>query len=348
MATKQKWRLITEAITDPMMHFAVEEALLRQVDEAKGLPTLRIRQTEPSVWIGYYQSPEEDVDIDYCKKNNLKIIRRLNSGGAVYQDFGTFCYSAFFNKNQFLAAAGLHHTDELYPLFGNVIIELCKKYGIQANLSPVNDITVNHKKIYGSAQLEWYSAFVHSGSILVNTDLHAMQLALNPSNLKFADKGFKSVKERVANLSELADIPSVEQVKRDFIESFAENINIDFVEQGFTNDERELANQLYLEKYSKHEWTFKVNKPHTTVLSTKIDSGVLILKCEVSQNIIQSAHLSGDFLMPDHNLVQQVLNQLKNKTTKQAVEMVKNSKLPVNMLNGLIHLFNQLNEQHDE
>ncbi len=165
MAVKQSWRLLNDGITDPLMLFAVEESLLRLTDEDYKMPTLRIRQTEPSVWIGHYQVPEEDVDIDYCKKNGLNVVRRLNTGGAVYQDFGTFCYSAFFNKNDLLPSYHLTHTDELYALFGNVIIELCKSYNIEANLSPVNDITINRKKFYGSAQLDWYTVFSHSGSI---------------------------------------------------------------------------------------------------------------------------------------------------------------------------------------
>ncbi len=342
MTVKQNWRLLKDEITDPLMHFAVEEALLRLTDEEYKMPTLRIRQTEPSVWIGYYQVPEEDVDVDYCHKNNLKIVRRLNSGGAVYQDFGTFCYSAFFNKNNFLSAVGLNHTDELYLLFGKVIIELCKLYGINANLSPVNDITVNNKKIYGSAQLGWYSAFAHSGTILVNADLGKMQLALKPSDLKFADKGFKSVRERVINLSEITAIQDIEQVKNNFIKIFAKKMNIMLVEQGLTKKEQELANQLFKEKYAKPGWTFAVRKPHTTALSTKTASGVLTLKCEVFQNKIYSASITGDFLLPDHKLIQEIIDNLKGKSLAEAVYIIKKSKLPADIINGLVHLIKQI------
>ncbi|MDZ7742161.1 MAG: biotin/lipoate A/B protein ligase family protein [Bacteroidota bacterium] len=343
MAAKQTWRLLRDKISEPWMHFAIEEAILRLTDEENQMPTLRIRQTEPSVWIGYYQIPEEDVDVDYCQKNNLKIVRRLNSGGAVYQDFGSFCYTAFFNKADFLSSFGLNHTDELYNLFGNVIVNLCNKYNIQAGLSPVNDITVNNKKIYGSAQIDWYSAFAHSGSILVNADLNKMQHALKPSNLKFADKGFKSVRERVVNLSIIADIPAIKQIKNEFISSFAENLNISLVEQELTEKEKKLADQLFKEKYSKPEWTFTVSKPHTTVLSTKIASGVITLKCQVFQNRIQSAGITGDFLMPDHKKMQKIVNELNDKTLTQATKIIEKSKLHDDIINGLVHLIKQIN-----
>ena len=343
MAAKQTWRLLKDEISEPRMHFAVEEAILRLTDEEYKMPTLRIRQTEPSVWIGYYQVPEEDVDVDYCQKNNLKIVRRLNSGGAVYQDFGSFCYTACFNKADFLSSFGLNHTDELYRLFGNVIVKLCNKYNIQARLSPVNDITLNNKKIYGSAQIDWYSAFAHSGSILVNADLNKMQHALKPSGLKFTDKGFKSVKERVINLSDVADIPDIKQVKNDFMTSFAENLNIAFLEQELTEKEKKLADQLFKEKYSKSEWTFTANNPHTTVLSTKTASGVITLKCQVFQNKIQSASVTGDFLMPDHKKMQKIVNNLNNKTLTQATKIIEKSKLHDDIINGLVHLIKQIN-----
>lgn len=343
MATKQTWRLLRDEITEPLMHFAVEEAILRLTDEEYNMPTLRIRQTEPSVWIGYYQVPEEEADIDYCQKNKLKIVRRLNSGGAVYQDRGTFCYSAFFNKNDFLSTNKLNHTDELYSLFGKVIIELCQLYGIRANLSPVNDITVNNKKIYGSAQLDWYSAFVHSGSILVNADLDKMQRALKTSDIKFADKEIKSIRERVINLSKIAALPDIEQIKNDFITCFAEKLNVTFVEQSLTKNEKKLAHQLFNEKYSKPEWIFTVSKTHTTLLSTKIASGVLTLKCDISENRIQSATITGDFLMPDQLFMQKVVNEITNKTFTEAAKDIKNSKLPDDIRNGLVHLINQLN-----
>jgi len=343
MKAKQKWRLLRDGIKDPFMHFAIEEALLRLTDENYTLPTLRLRQTEPSVWIGYYQQPQEDVDIAYCQQKQLKIVRRLNSGGAVYQDEGTFCYSAFFNKSDFFATYQINSSDELYPLFGRVITDLCSSYNIQATFSPVNDITVNGKKIYGSAQLDWYSAFVHSGSILVNVDKEVMQQALKPSNLKFVDKGFKTVRERVVNLSELsAKAQGINQIQTDFVKSFAKALKVEFVEQPLTSKEMQLAEKLYREKYSKPEWTFSAAKHYSTVVSTKISSGVLLLKCELLQNKIQSASLSGDFLIPNHRLVENLLSNLGEKTLSQAMEIVQDSNLPNDLVLGLTQLLNQL------
>jgi len=341
MANKQTWRLIKDGITDPFMHFAVEEALLRLTDEKQVIPTLRLRQTIPSVWIGYYQVPEEDVDVNFCKTNNISIVRRLNSGGAVYQDEGSFCYSAFFKKSLF-AQWKISHTDELYSYFGKIIIDLCKKYNINAELSPVNDITVHGKKFYGSAQLDWYSAFVHSGSLLVNTNINRMQQTLKPSDLKFIDKGFKSVKERVINLKECsALVQSIEQVKEDFVNSFADMLNIQFEKKALTPEEYALVQKLYEDKYAKPEWTFTKARTYTTMVSTKIASGVLKLKLNLLNNFIQDATLSGDFIFPNHQNIEQLTTAFKRKNIDEAVQLVSQVELSKDLKEGIIQLFNQ-------
>jgi len=345
MKQNKTWRLLKDGITDPFMHFAVEEAILRLTDEREDqMPTLRIRQTLPSVWIGYYQNPEDELNLDFCAANNLPVVRRLNSGGAVYQDNGTFCYSAFFKTEQFLSDYGLSDTDDLYQLFGRVIINICRKMGIRAELSPVNDITVNGRKIYGSAQLEWYSAFVHSGSILFNADKERMQMVLRPSVLKFDDKRFKNVGERVANLSEFtAKQIGIETLKSHFINEFARVLNIDLHESGLTSDEMKEAERLHHDKYLLKEWTFRRVPERTTVVSAKTRGGVLTIRCSTANNAIQALDFSGDFLVPQYGEIERLCNALKGHILKDAQKKVKEfTRIPLYLRKGIINLLKEV------
>ncbi|MEJ5315688.1 MAG: biotin/lipoate A/B protein ligase family protein [Tenuifilum sp.] len=344
MKKDRVWRLVADDISEPAMHFAMEEALLRLTDEDHTQPTLRIRRVEPSVWIGYYQLPTEDVDVDYCKKHNLKIVRRMNSGGAVYQDEGTFCYSAFFQKEDFFKTFNIDKPEDLYPLFGSVIIDLCKTLDIDATLSPVNDITVNGRKIYGSAQLDWYSAFVHSGSILVDVNRNIMQDVLRPSNLKFADKGFKNVKDRVINLAEVSSKPiEVNKVIELFKTSFQKVLNVILEPGHFTAKEKALATQLYNEKYSQKEWTFNQFAGPQSMVSVKIPSGVLTLKYELANARFKTVSLHGDFLLPNHNEAQRFESNCTNKTPLEVVQELKNINLPTDLKEGIMNLLYQIN-----
>jgi lipoate-protein ligase A len=80
--TTPSWRLLLDDIRQPFLHFSVEESVLNGVDEGTSPPTLRLRRSDPSVWIGIYQLPEEDVDLEYCAQRSLPIVRRYNPGGA--------------------------------------------------------------------------------------------------------------------------------------------------------------------------------------------------------------------------------------------------------------------------
>jgi lipoate-protein ligase A/predicted transcriptional regulator len=199
-----QWRLLRDGVLDPFLHFAVEEAIVRGVDEGTSPETLRLRQVDPSVFIGvYYQEPDEDVNLAWCEERGIPIIRRQNPGGAVYQDRGSFCYSATFRRDQF-ERWGMSDAGGLYEKAGRAVVNACAANGATAKARPVNDVEIDGRKVYGSAQLDWYGAFVHSGTFLVHTDIEAMSPALKPSMLKFADKASSSIRERVVNLAEAA------------------------------------------------------------------------------------------------------------------------------------------------
>ena len=332
------WRLIKDDISEPCMHFAMEEAIIRCVDEGKSPNTLRIRRVEPSVWIGVYQDPREDVDIKYCQENGIRIIRRLNPGGAVYQDFGTFCYSAFFRKSFFNDFKKIP-SDDLYGIFGTIVIETFSEFGIQANIAPVNDISVGKRKIYGSAQLDWYSSFVHSGSFLFQVDKAVMQRSLRPSNLKFIDKGFDNVRDRVVNFSELADgNVTIDQVMNTFIMKFVSVLKVDLKESGISEDEMNLAEELYDVKYSDDNWTFSTQKNYSTVLSTKIKSGVLLLSLSIEGDKLNDLSVSGDFLIANQKDLSNYISSIKNMTLDKALQKTRSALLPADLREGIYDL----------
>lgn len=190
------WRLLRDGITDAHHHFAVEEALVRLVDEGLSPPTLRLRQVRRAVFVGVFQDTWSEVDVDYCRQHDIEIVRRPNAGGAVYHDLGSFCYSAFFPRTTFSQSE-----EELYRLFAGPIIRTCADYGVTAHFHGANDVLIGERKVYGSAQLAWYGTLVQSGTFLINMDFDTLGRALTPPALKFADKAARSVKERVTSLA---------------------------------------------------------------------------------------------------------------------------------------------------
>jgi len=348
------WRLLKDNIRDPFRHFAVEEALTRGIDDGITPPTLRLRQAEPSVWIGVYQYPDEDVDVAYCTAKGIKIVRRPNPGGAVYQDSGSFCYSLFFpkgsappaqdgNKKDVFSRLGVKEAGEFYAITGKAVIDTCRDFGVRAELSPVNDVTIGGRKVYGSAQVEFYSAFVHSGTFLVKTDLEEMERCLKPSQLKFKDKGFSSVRERVINLCDAAgkDI-EIAAVMEKLAQHLAEVLQVEFYEDGLSPGEISLVDKLYAEKYADPAWTSRKKDSYDTVVSTKSRSGVITLEISLEGEIIVDLNVKGDFLVPDQGELKRVIDVLRGKRLGEVSAVVEPSRLPADIKESLIGLLSDI------
>ncbi|NHJ83806.1 MAG: lipoate--protein ligase family protein [Asgard group archaeon] len=339
-----KVRLLRDDIKDPFRHFAAEEALLRLVEEGRSPPTLRIRTFERSVWIGVHQIPEEDVDVEYCKKEQIPIVRRPNPGGAVYQDAGSFCYSFFFKTDDFFTHLEINDPSTLYQLFGKVIVNTCHKFGVEAETAGRNDVTINNRKVYGSAQNQLYDAFVHSGTFLVNVDIEQMAKTLKPSKLKFSDKGFTNIKDRVINLSEAVNKKlELDDVIDVLVNTIKEQINVTFdpVTSNYTKEEEELIENLYQNKYSTIDWTFRKKASLETILSRKTDYGIISLGLEMANDKIAKLTISGDFLFKENELLIKLIQTLQNKTIPEATTLITESNLPSNFKYDIISLIEE-------
>jgi lipoate---protein ligase len=336
------WRLLEDGITDPFLHFAVEETLLRRVSEGKSQPTFRLRQVVPSVFVGVFQDPREDADVDYCREHGIPIVRRPNPGGAVYQDGGSFCYSAFFPKHPTFALLGIQETHDLYRVMGEVVVAWCEGFGVTARAAPVNDVEVGGRKLYGSAQIEMGEAVVHSGTFLIDTDIDAMEAALRPSLLKFADKGFVSVRDRVLNLAAAAGHPiSIPDAMHRLVKETETRLPVVLAPGELTIEERQEAQELFETKYAREEWSFPKRKPLVTTLATKAPSGVVMLDLELEGDRIEGMDVRGDFLLERQDLLASLLAGVKGQALPAAMAMIRQGGLPADLSIALLHLLEE-------
>ena len=329
-----EWRLLRDGITDAHHHFAVEEALVRLVDEGASPPTLRLRQVRRAVFVGVYQDTGVEVDVDYCRSHGIKIVRRANAGGAVYHDVGSFCYSAFFPR-----AAFPHTEEELYRLFAEPVIRTCADYGVSAHFHGVNDVLAGERKIYGSAQIAWYDAFVQSGTFLVNMDFDAMDRALTPPALKFADKPARSVKERVTSLArELGQELDVSEVMQRFVANFSQVTGIQPVPGDLTPAERELAAELLATKYGTDGWNFGTRRAYGVTVSDKAQGGIVSLSLDVEGSQIRAARIQGDFLISDQAALERLEQALTGCDPEEAQAAVQTADIPGDVKETLARL----------
>ena len=239
-------RLIKHDYNNAYMNMAIDEALL-----IEGKPTLRIYKWKPSaISIGYFQSMEEEININECKKNGIDFVRRITGGGAVYHDiYGEITYSIILPSELFPSIM------ESYRTICSSIAKGLKKLGIEARHAGINDIIVNGRKISGSAQTRRYGKILQHGTILAKVNVKKMFSFRKVSKEKISDKGIKSIEERVTSIeNEIGSIDENEIIDS-LVEGFRESMKLEFF-RGDIKKENKIVEKL-VGKYESKEWNFK-------------------------------------------------------------------------------------------
>ncbi len=166
---------------------SVDEALLTLAGQKKIPPTLRLYGWKPAALsLGYFQKKEEVADVTYCKKNHIDIVRRVTGGGALFHEHEV-TYSFVWN-----AAEGRipENTRESYAaILAGLQKGLLDHLGVRTSLAreakgpsskdsqayclarhSCYDMTVDGKKLIGSAQRRTKTARLQHGSLLLRLD----------------------------------------------------------------------------------------------------------------------------------------------------------------------------------
>ncbi len=175
---------------DAYFNLAMEEYLMKNINEE----IFYIYQNSPSVIIGKNQNPYTEVGIEFIKENNIKLVRRLSGGGAVYHDLGNMNYA-------FILPAHAQYLYEFKKYSMPIVNSLNKAYELNIEFSGRNDLIIDEKKISGSAQYVVDDRLLHHGTLLYNVDFKDVSKILLPNDDKLKTKGVKSVQSRVANLT---------------------------------------------------------------------------------------------------------------------------------------------------
>ena len=219
---------------------AIDEYLLYNCND----PVLRIYGwSKPCISIGYFQSTDE-VDFKKCKEQNVDVVRRITGGGAVFHDMEV-TYS-FVTKD---FSQGIM---ESYKEISEIVIQALKKLGLDAKFSPLNDVTVNEKKVCGNAQTRKNNTLLQHGTILLKVDVEKMFSLLRVPKEKISDKNISDVKNRVAGISKTFD-----QVSDALKNSTRDIFGCELVSYTLSDKELESCQKLADEKFSDEKWTFK-------------------------------------------------------------------------------------------
>jgi lipoate-protein ligase A len=81
-------RLLKTGHNNGFWNIALDEVLMNSIKKnTVEAPTLRLYAWNPlAVSIGYFQSMDQEVVVENCKKTGVGLVRRMTGGGAVLHD----------------------------------------------------------------------------------------------------------------------------------------------------------------------------------------------------------------------------------------------------------------------
>jgi lipoate-protein ligase A len=261
------WRIIKLETHNAFMNMAIDEAILHERVNKKVPNTLRFYRWKPSaVSIGRFQKTLNEVNVENCSKLGIDIVRRISGGGTVFHDSeGEVTYSVVAK----IEDMGSKDIAEVYSKVYAAISEALRMIGITADYSPGDskncpNLTVNGKKISGSAQANKSGIVLQHGTLLLNVDLPRMFTLLRVPWANSCMQVVNVAKRKITSATgELGHSVTPETAANAIAHGFTVALNMQVVENvqsvagELTHQEQELAEKLYKEKYSNKEWNFE-------------------------------------------------------------------------------------------
>ena len=293
--------------TNPYWNVAVENWLVSQPDT--DCVVMHLWKNRRTVVIGQNQNPYAECNVDMLAADGGYVMRRTTGGGAVYHDDGNINFS-------FVAPYPLYDQQRQFE----VIAEALRPFGLETVISGRNDLLCSGRKFSGNAFSKGQHQRLHHGTILIkgNMDDLARYLKVKPSKLH--KHGVQSVKSRVVNLSELADITSeniVPQLVAAFDKVYGNTAQrLDFGEIV----ENPKVRELY-DKFSSKAWIYGKWRTFAATRTAQFEWGNVEISLVVDEHnsVITDCILATDAL--DVSIADAVRRLLVGSSSKEAPKL---------------------------
>ncbi len=266
----RQWRLIYDNPAFGTWNMAVDEAIMEAVGAGQSPPTLRLYAWEPScLSLGYGQ---RFTDVDFTRLNQLgwDIVRRPTGGRAILHT-DELTYSLSLPATDELSAGTVV---ESYQRISLALLSGLTRLGAapradqrveRVEAGPVcfetpshYEITVDGRKLVGSAQMRRKNAILQHGSLPLFGDIARICNALAFPDEISRQSTEEHVRQRALTLADALGYEIVwSEVAHALVQGFAETFDVDFqqYESTLTDSEYLCAEQLMTEVYATPEWT---------------------------------------------------------------------------------------------
>ena len=275
-------------ITDAYVNLALEEYVFRSKPADEDV--LLFYVNAPAIIVGRNQNTIEEIDPDVVAARGIRVVRRVSGGGAVYHDLGNLNFSVMTPE-----VTGRFNR---YDHFTRPVLEVLRDLGVPAELGGRNDIVAGGRKISGNAQFATPTRMFSHGTLLLDSNLDDVTAALRPKPGKVESKGVKSIRSRVANISEFLPAPlAVEELRERIVERiFGTRDRAAVPTVALTDDDWVAVHALVARKYGAWAWNYGENPRCNVQRAQRFAAGEIDVRLDVQQGRIAAARIFGDFI----------------------------------------------------
>jgi lipoate-protein ligase A len=213
---------------------------------------------KPSMITTFFNDPEKDINLDFCRERKITVFRTIASGGPIFGDTGyifTFLHIARENPKVPPNAEKMFE-----KMLTGIASGISKYFSVECRFRPLNDVELKcedgiWRKIGPSSCFyEERAIQMGSGIQVKKPDVELIAQTITPPAQKFADKQVSSIQERITYLENVVgrtiDLSEIKDIYIDQIEKIFE---IELVPGELTAKERDYYREMEKE-YTSDEF----------------------------------------------------------------------------------------------
>ena len=309
---------ICDTSVEPYWNLAAEEYLLKEFNE----PIFRLWRNDNAIIVGCNQNTLAEIDAEYVNQHNIKVVRRLTGGGAVFHDLGNLNYTFIEPRT-----AASNNPVEMFRKFTAPIIAALNSLGVNAALVGRNDLLIDGRKFSGNAvciykKPDGSERVLQHGTLLFNSNMADISGALKARPEKFIGKSVASNSQRVTNISShlnngwsVEDFRSflMEYITRKFNAQETSSLSCNSIQAQdmhsaavknepadckvyeYTPKDIEAIDKLCAEKYSQQWWNYGKSPKYSFKNLRKFPFGLIEIYFNVKDGRISDLNIFGDY-----------------------------------------------------
>ena len=264
-------------------------------------------QLAPTVVMGRNQVAHTEVDLDFCRREGIDVIRRRSGGGAIFADERNIMTSLITEDAP---------VEELFQEYAEAVAAALRQLGAPAVVSGRTDIVLKDppqpsiegrekaqhleahslplregqggSKVCGNAFYHKVGHCIAHGTMLYDTNPRLMEGALHPDISKLEQKGVKSVRSRVGLLKDYLPFG---------VSELRQQLRLLLTDRSVTLTAKDVLQIERLEqRYYEPEYFYGSSAHADIIRSARIPGcGLLELHIRLHGSLISGIELRGDF-----------------------------------------------------